>query len=83
MTREREPRRDSFEGLWAGAALLGLGLMVAGVNQMYAGRRVGAIFAIVGVGVWTVGFVIGGALAYRRVMRRAWPKVRPLDDDDD
>ena len=32
--------------------------------------------------VWLVSLVVG-LVEYRRTMRRAWPEVAPLDDDDD
>jgi hypothetical protein len=47
------------------------------------GWRVGAFLMLAGVCGNVAGHLLMGITEYRRVMRRPWPKVRPLEDDDE
>lgn len=47
------------------------------------GWRPGVVLMLAGVSGFVAGHLIMGFTEYRRIMRRPWPKVRPLDDDED
>jgi hypothetical protein len=56
-------------------------LLVGGVAT--ATRHRWGAYLLIGYVVIRIGFhATVGAWGYRDVMRRPWPKVRPLDDDD-
>jgi hypothetical protein len=63
------------------------GLIV--VLALYAGAfsaifwAPGIFVALGAVGGLLIGHLIVGVVAYRRVMSRPWPKVKPLEDDED
>jgi hypothetical protein len=60
------------------AALL-LGALAALVFEW----RVGALVAVISLVASLMLHVVNGVIEYRRVMKRPWPRVAPLDDDDD
>jgi predicted benzoate:H+ symporter BenE len=57
--------------------------MYAGVLLALTGRRAGVWLVLGLVVAWFLLRLLIGVIAYRRVMRRPWPRVRPLDNDDD
>ena len=59
------------------------GLVVGGLLTLVIAVRVGALLMLAGVAGMFVSQLVYIAFAYRQTMRRPWPKVRPLEDDDD
>jgi hypothetical protein len=58
-------------------------LIVAGLVIVFISLKLAAFLMLAGVvGMFGVRAVYI-AIAYRRTMRRPWPRVRPLEDDDD
>jgi hypothetical protein len=53
--------------------------MVAAV----AGSRVGAYLMLGALGGTISVHLVVGVIGYRRAMARPWPRVSPLDDEDD
>ena len=72
---------------WTGAARAGgvvaVAAMDAGVILALTGGRAGAWLVLALVVVWFLLRLVIGVVAYRRVMRRPWPPVAPLENDDD
>jgi membrane associated rhomboid family serine protease len=69
-----------------GAARLGpvwLILLIGGFYGGALGWRGGAVLMLAAVCGMISGHLLMGVTEYRRTMRRPWPKVPPLDDDDD
>lgn len=63
-----------------------LGLLLALVGGAYGaafGWRPGAMLMIGAVAGKVLLHVTAGLIHYRATMQRPWPKVRPLEDDDD
>jgi hypothetical protein len=50
---------------------------------VFVGWRPGAIIAVAALAATVLIHVVNGVIEYRRVMRRPWPEVDPLRDDDD
>ncbi len=57
-------------------------LLVVGLSSAPFWRP-GLWFLLAAAAVLLVGHLALGVVGYRRVMRRPWPKVEPLDRDDD
>jgi hypothetical protein len=57
--------------------------LIGGVYSALLGWRPGAFLAIAGLSGTVVFHLVGGLIEYRRTMNRPWPKVPPLDDEDD
>lgn len=81
-TGSREPATwvDQLFGLSLGIALV---LILIGVYAAFLGWRTGgfvAIGAALAIPVVNVSYAIRG---YRRIMKRPWPKVPPIEEDDD
>jgi hypothetical protein len=57
--------------------------MVVGIYAAALGHRWGAYAAVGAFFVRFCGYLVGGIWAYRETMSRPWPKVAPVDDDDD
>jgi hypothetical protein len=80
--------RNIFDSFWVKSAVSGYYLLfLALYGSMFVGfafeSRVAA-FVVVGALVATLIVHIAVALlTYHHVMQREWPKVEPLDDDDD
>lgn len=60
------------------AALVAVGVLVAFVDA-----NVGFALVVASAGALVAAQVTIAFLHYRRTMRRTWPKVEPLPDDDD
>lgn len=58
-------------------------LIILGINMAVFASRLGVLLMLVGLTSRLLGHLIVGAIAYRKVMGRPWPSVRPLDDDED
>ena len=58
-------------------------VMIFGVYGAGLGWRPGAYFMLMAILGQVGGHLVMGVTEYRRVMRRPWPQVAPLDDDDD
>jgi hypothetical protein len=58
-------------------------LILVGALAAIAGWLPGIYLALAGFFGYLADHLIVGVAGYREVMRRPWPKVRPLDDDDD
>ena len=58
-------------------------LLIAGFYGGLLGWRAGGFLMLAAVCGMIGGHLLTGASVYRRVMRRPWPNVPPLDDDDD
>jgi hypothetical protein len=76
-------RDTGLQIAWRLLDAVGTAVLLAGLWPAAAGWRpaawilVGAVTALVGGHIWI------SAAAYRRTMRRPWPRVEPLPDDDD
>jgi len=57
-------------------------LLVAGLYGGLLGWRTGGFLMLAVCGM-IGGHLLMGVSEYRRVMRRPWPNVSPLEDDDD
>jgi hypothetical protein len=58
-------------------------LIAGGYSAAFGWRPEGALLMLAGFLGQVAGHAIMGLTEYRRVMRRSWPDVRPLEDDDD
>jgi hypothetical protein len=78
--------RDDKRPAWAGPASLAYSFIHL---VLYAGAfggilwRPGIFVALGAFGAIVTIHLIVGYLAYRSVMSRPWPRVKPLDDNDD
>jgi hypothetical protein len=79
--------REHDAGLWRAWSLLDSLVTVALIGgsliALAAHSRTAAWILVAALGASVVGHVVIGALAYRRTMRREWPRVEPLPFDDD
>jgi hypothetical protein len=57
--------------------------LLVGIGAALLRHRWGAYLAISAVTVRFAAYLAAAAWNYRRTMRREWPKVEPLPDDDD
>jgi hypothetical protein len=66
------------------AIYLGFSLLIyAGVPVMLFAQRLGVFLMLAGFsGVFACHLAVG-IVGYRHTMRRPWPKVPPIQDDDD
>ena len=67
----------------AGDLGLTLLLLAGAVGAILLDWRTGALIAAAAVIGSIAMHVLQGIASYRRVMRRPWPQVPPLEDDDD
>jgi hypothetical protein len=58
-------------------------VMMIGLYGAAFGWRPSAYFMITALLGYIVMHLLMGITEYRRVMRRPWPQVPPIDDDDD
>ena len=83
---QRVEDRDRPSAIVVVVARLGLVWLVLLVVGFYGGAlgwRGGAFVMLAGVCGNVAGHLLMGITEYRRVMRRPWPSVRPLEDDDE
>jgi hypothetical protein len=59
------------------------GLLLVGAYGAVLEWKPGAYLMLAALTISVVANLAVGILAYRAVMNRPWPKVRPLTDDDD
>jgi hypothetical protein len=64
-------------------SLLWTVLLVVGAYAGVFGWRPGAFIMLAAVCCTIAGHLLVGVTEYRRAMRRAWPEVQPLEDDED
>jgi hypothetical protein len=57
-------------------------LLIVGFYGGLLGWRAAAFLMLAGVCGRIAGHLLMGITEYRRIMRRSWPEVRPLEDDD-
>jgi hypothetical protein len=74
-------KRASFVGNSLGL-VLNL-LIVGGIVIAVLGPNWGIILTVGGVFAYFLLNLVVGVVGYRSVMRRPWPRVKPLEDDDD
>jgi ABC-type thiamin/hydroxymethylpyrimidine transport system permease subunit len=58
-------------------------VVVAGTVGVLTGARSGAWVIVGGLCLGSASSIAIALVAYRRTMRRPWPQVAPLADDDD
>jgi hypothetical protein len=58
-------------------------LIVGGMVIAVLGPTWGIILTVGGVVAYFLLNLVVGVVGYRSVMRRPWPRVKPLEDDDD
>ena len=58
-------------------------MLIVGFYGGVLGWRVGAFVMLTAVCGNIAGHLLTGVTEYRRIMRRPWPKVAPLEDEDD
>jgi hypothetical protein len=63
--------------------LVAIGVMYAGIAAAVFGWKPSAWLMLSGAAGFGAIHLAGGIVEYRRVMRRPWPRVAPLPDDDD
>ena len=57
--------------------------LACALAAVFAGWRPAAFVIVAAFTMLLAVHLLVGAVAYRRVMNRPWPRVRPLDDDDE
>jgi Na+/melibiose symporter-like transporter len=77
------PRRDRLDSLWQVLGTVATGAVVIGAFAALAGWSPAAWILVAVVAAAVVGHLVVAILRYRKIMRRPWPKVEPLPDDDD
>ena len=77
---EREDERLS--AFWAWLDVVFSGVLILGILLLVVSWRPAAVLVVGGLGGLFAGHIAIGAVAYRRTMRRPWPKVEPVPDDD-
>jgi hypothetical protein len=77
-----EPRSDRLDALWHVLGTLVTGAIIIGGFAAVAGWTPAAWILVAVVAAAVVGHVVIAVLRYRQIMRRPWPKVEPLTDDD-
>ena len=76
--------RSRLDRFWARALLIGDVALVAGaVVAITTGATVAAVVLVAVVLARLAIDLAVGVAGYRRVMRRPWPRVEPLVDDDE
>jgi hypothetical protein len=58
-------------------------LLVVGIATLFFSPRLGLFLTVAGIGGPLATQVVFTVIAYRKEMRRPWPKVPPIEDDDD
>jgi hypothetical protein len=77
------PRGDRLDWLWQVLGTVVTGAIIVGAFAALAGWSPAAWILVAVIAAAVAGHVVIAVLRYRQVMRRPWPKVEPLPDDDD
>jgi len=80
--KDREPP-NKVARVAARLDVLWLLVLMIGAYGAGFGWRPGAYFLLASLLGLLLGHLVMGITEYRRVMGRPWPKVAPLDDDED
>ena len=80
---KEQERPSTFAIAAARPSSLWLLVMIVGIYGAAFGWRPGAYVMLTALLGLVGGHLVMGITEYRRVMRRPWPQVAPLDDDDD
>ena len=80
---KEQERPSTFAIAAARLSSLWLLVMIVGIYGAAFGWRPGAYVMVTALLGLVGGHLVMGITEYRRVMRRPWPQVAPLDDDDD
>ena len=83
MVLDRDERVRRIARLYRFGNPLMLGLLVVGAYSSAFSWRPGAFFMLGSVCGYVALHLTAGLAAYRDAMTRPWPKVPPLEDDDD
>ena len=81
MSSRNEP--TVLDRFWAYGDIVSTALIIVGAFGAVLFGIAGVIAMLAGLAVALSTHLIVGAIQYRRVMSREWPKVRPLDPDDE
>jgi hypothetical protein len=76
------PSKLDYIRVWSDLGLT-VALFVGAFAGFVFGWRAGALIAVLALAASLVLHVVNGLVEYRRVMRRPWPSVPALEDDDD
>jgi hypothetical protein len=57
--------------------------MFVGIYAAAMGHRWGAFAALGAITVEFIVYLVAAVVIYRKTMRRPWPKVAPIEDDND
>ena len=79
MIRRRE---KGLQRLWRRLDLVFKAVLVAGAVAAASGWRPAAAVLLAALAGLVGSHVAIGVVAYRRTMRRPWPRVEPLPDED-
>jgi hypothetical protein len=75
-------RSDRLDALWQVLGTLVTGAIVVGAFAAVAGWGPAGWILVAVVAASVAGHITIAAIRYRRTMRRPWPKVEPISDDD-
>jgi hypothetical protein len=78
-----KPHPRTLEWIWSLSDLSFTAVLLAGMVAAVAGSRVGAYLMLGALGGTISVHLVVGVIGYRRAMARPWPRVSPLDDEDD
>jgi hypothetical protein len=72
-------RVSTLQAIYLGFSVL----LFGGVATVVFAPRLAVFLLLAGmIGLFATRFIVG-VVEYRRTMRRPWPRVPPIDDDDD
>lgn len=69
--------------VYSALEMVPVALLVIGINLAAFGWGIGVLLMLTGLIARVLAHLVVGAHAYRAIMARPWPQVRPLEDDDD
>lgn len=76
------PRSDRLDALWHVLGTVVTGAIILGAFAAVAGWGPSAWILVGVVAASVAGHIVMAAVRYRRTMRRPWPQVEPLADDE-
>lgn len=74
--------RTSLDRLWSSGGLALQAVLLLGALLAVSDERAGAWLLLVALTALVALHLVISVVAYRRIMRRPWPQVAPLPDDD-